>query len=162
MTDEERLLLPYRKNVGLAVMNTAGKIFAGQRLDSDFDAWQMPQGGIDAGESPLDAALRELWEETGIVSELVELVAVTTGWLRYDFPTDLATKLWKGGYRGQEQKWYLFRFLGADDQINIATEHPEFSEWRWMVSDELITRIVPFKRDLYSQVFTEFSEYLTG
>ena len=160
MTEDERLKLPYRKNVGLAVVNPAGDVFAGQRLDSDYDAWQMPQGGIDAGEDPFEAALRELWEETGIVRDLVEQVAETSGWLHYDFPTDLAAKLWKGGYRGQEQKWYLLRFLGDDEQINIVTEHPEFSEWRWMPPEELITKIVPFKRNIYRQVFDEFADQI--
>ncbi len=160
MTEDERLKLPYRRNVGLAVMNDKGQVFAGQRLDSDYDAWQMPQGGIDDGEDPFAAALRELWEETGISRNLVKREAESTGWLHYDFPPELAAKLWKGGYRGQEQKWFLLRFLGADDQINIATEEPEFSEWRWMDPSELITRIVPFKRGIYTKVFEEFEEYL--
>lgn len=160
MTEAERRKLPYRKNVGLAVVNSTGRVFAGQRLDSDYDAWQMPQGGIDAGEGPYEAALRELWEETGIVSTLVECVAESGDWLRYDFPTDLAAKLWKGGYRGQEQKWFLLRFLGTDSQINIVTEHPEFSDWRWMEPNDLVTKIVPFKRDIYRKVFDEFGRFL--
>ncbi len=160
MTEEERLKLPYRRNVGLAVMNSKGQIFAGQRLDSDYDAWQMPQGGIDPGEEPFHAALRELWEETWISRDLVERIGESQGWLRYDFPAKLAAKLWKGGYRGQEQKWFLLRFLGSDDQINIATDHPEFSEWQWMDPSELITRIVPFKHGIYTKVFEEFDQFL--
>ncbi len=161
MTEEERLKLPYRKNVGMAVINSDGHVFAGQRLDSDYEAWQMPQGGIDDGETADVAAKRELWEETGIVENHIDIIATSTDWLRYDFPPELAAKLWRGGYRGQEQKWYLMRFLGADADINIVTEHPEFSTWKWMAPEELMSKIVPFKRQLYVQVFDEFTPYLT-
>lgn len=162
MNEEERLALPYRPNVGLMVVNSIGHVFAGQRLDHNSDAWQMPQGGIDEGEEPLVAAMRELGEETGISADLVEVLTHTADWLRYDFPVELAAQLWRGGYRGQEQRWYLLRYLGEDHQINIATEEPEFSIWRWMEPAELIENIVPFKRDIYTQVIGEFGDRLRG
>lgn len=160
MTEEERLALPYRPNVGLMVVNAVGHVFAGQRLDHNSGAWQMPQGGIDEGEEPLVAVMRELGEETGIAEDLVEVLAETAELLRYDFPVELAAQLWRGGYRGQEQRWYLLRYHGDDSQINIATEEPEFSVWRWMEPTELLERIVPFKRGIYQQVIREFDAFL--
>ncbi len=153
--------LPYRRGVGLVVANPAGLVFAGQRLDNPGPAWQMPQGGIDDGdETPLQAAFRELEEETGIPSRAVELVAETPGWLRYDLPLDLIPRVWGGRFRGQEQMWFLMRFGGDDAMIDITRAHAEFSRWRWMRPDDLIQRIVPFKRDLYREVFTVFREHL--
>ncbi len=160
MTPDQIAKLPYRPCVGLMLMNADGQIFVGQRNDSYKDAWQMPQGGVDKGEDPRDAALRELWEETGVTSDLVEVVAATDGWLPYDLPHDIVPKIWKGRYRGQEQKWFLLRFTGRDDQINIETEHPEFTKWKWQDPDRLIEEIVPFKRDVYEQVVAAFSEHL--
>ncbi len=160
MTEDERHALPYRPNVGLMVLNGAGHVFVAQRLDYPSAAWQMPQGGIDAGEDPQTAALRELFEETGITKENVEILAQSAQWLHYDFPADLAVKLMKGRYRGQKQRWFLLRFTGADHQINIETEEPEFSAWRWMPVDGLIDNIVAFKRDVYKKVIAEFQDYL--
>ncbi|WP_420861615.1 RNA pyrophosphohydrolase [Algirhabdus cladophorae] len=160
MTPEEIAQLPYRPNVGMVLINQHNQIFAAQRLDRYMDAWQMPQGGIDPGEDPEVAALRELEEETGVTSDLVEILGQSDGWLPYDLPHELVPKLWKGKYRGQEQKWFLFRFLGQDADINIETEHPEFSKWTWMGKDELLQKIVPFKQDVYSAVFAEFEGYL--
>jgi putative (di)nucleoside polyphosphate hydrolase len=142
------------------LINANGLIFAGQRKDSDVAAWQMPQGGIDADEKPKAAALRELWEETGVTADLVESVAKSHHWVTYDLPPELVGKVWGGKYRGQKQRWFLFRYLGRDDQINIATEHPEFSEWRWMRADEMLAEIVPFKRAVYDQVVRAFRGYL--
>jgi len=164
MTDDAFLALPYRPNAGLVLLNKSGEIFAGKRIDTP-DAWQMPQGGIDKGESAEAAALRELAEETGVAPELVEILAKTGDWLKYDFPPEVALKLFtnkkgKAKYRGQQQRWYLMRFLGEDDQVNIETEEPEFSEWRWMQPDTLLTHIVPFKRDIYRSVFAEFKNWL--
>ncbi|RYH08223.1 RNA pyrophosphohydrolase [Tropicimonas sp. IMCC6043] len=152
--------LPYRPCVGIVLTNAEGDVFVGQRLDSDVPAWQMPQGGIDKGENWREAALRELWEETGVHADLVHFVAETEGWLRYDLPAHLLGKVWKGKYRGQEQKWVLLRFLGRDDQIRIDTEHPEFSEWRWLPAKELVANIVPFKRGVYEQVIAAFADHL--
>lgn len=155
MTPAEIENLPYRPCVGVMLVNGGGEVFVGQRIDNEIPAWQMPQGGVDAGETPRDAALRELWEETGVTADLVSVEAETTDWVTYDLPHDLVPKLWKGRYRGQKQKWFLLRFHGADDQVNIATEHPEFSEWRWLPPADLPGAIVPFKRAVYEAVLTE-------
>ncbi|MEX0339024.1 MAG: RNA pyrophosphohydrolase [Arenibacterium sp.] len=160
MTPEEIARLPYRPCVGVMLLNAQGEVFVGQRLDRDTDAWQMPQGGVDEGESPYDAAFRELWEETGIPNQLAEIIAETEGWLPYDLPHDLVPRIWKGRYRGQEQKWFLMRFLGADSDVNIQTKHPEFSAWRWLAHDQLVANIVPFKREVYQQVLEEFEANL--
>ncbi|KUJ79123.1 RNA pyrophosphohydrolase [Ruegeria profundi] len=160
MTPEQIAKLPYRPCVGLMLMNTGGKIFVGQRNDRFEDAWQMPQGGVDKGENARDAALRELWEETGVTADLVQIIAETDGWLPYDLPHDIVPKIWKGRYRGQEQKWFLMRFLGTDNQINIETDHPEFTRWKWQDPARLIDEIVPFKRDVYERVMEAFEGYL--
>ncbi len=155
MTPKDISALPYRPCVGIMLANDEGRVFVGQRIDNPGPAWQMPQGGIDPGEDPREAALRELWEETGVVAEMVEIEAETAGWIPYDLPPDLAGKLWKGRYRGQEQKWFLMRFRGTDSDVNIATAHPEFSRWQWMAAADLVDNIVPFKRDVYRAVLAE-------
>ncbi|WP_425079976.1 RNA pyrophosphohydrolase [Ruegeria denitrificans] len=160
MTPEEIAKLPYRPCVGLMLMNDQGQIFVGQRNDRFEDAWQMPQGGVDKGEDPRDAALRELWEETGVTGDLVEIVAETEGWLPYDLPHDIVPHIWKGRFRGQEQKWFLMRFLGTDDQIDIQTDHPEFTRWKWQDPDRLIAEIVPFKREVYERVLKAFDAHI--
>ena len=152
--------LPYRPCVGVMLINAQGMIFAAQRIDSTQPAWQMPQGGIDDGEKPRDAALRELHEETGITANLVSYIAKTDGWVTYDLPSDLLGKVWGGKYRGQRQKWFLYRYLGRDDQVQIATDHPEFSTWRWIGADDMIARIVPFKRAVYETVVAAFRSNL--
>jgi len=152
--------LPYRPCVGVMLINDRGEIFAGRRIDSGAPAWQMPQGGIDKGEEPEPAALRELWEETGITADLVEPMGQTPEWVTYDLPPELLGKVWKGKYRGQRQKWFLFRFTGNDSDIRIDGEHPEFSEWRWIDADAMIAAIVPFKRDVYAQVVAAFRPHL--
>ncbi|AEI92203.1 RNA pyrophosphohydrolase [Roseobacter litoralis] len=160
MTPEEIAKLPYRPCVGVMLMNGQGEVFVGQRRDNNIAAWQMPQGGVEKGEDPRAAALRELWEETGVNPELAEVVAETEDWLPYELPFDLVPKLWKGRYRGQEQKWFLMRFHGADSDINIVTEHPEFSQWRWLPAADLVENIVPFKRDVYVAVLDAFEAHL--
>lgn len=152
--------LPYRPCAGVMLLNRDGQVFVGQRLDNILEAWQMPQGGIDPGEDPLDAAYRELWEETGVTREYVELVAAAPEELTYDLPEDLVAKVWKGKWRGQRQLWFLFRFLGEDSDVNIATAEPEFRAWRWAHPAELPELIVPFKRDLYRQVLRLFAPHL--
>jgi len=140
--------------------NRGGQIFVGQRLDAAEslypDAWQMPQGGIDEDEEPEAAALRELWEETGVVADHVQIIGRTTEEYFYDLPDELLGKIWKGKYRGQRQSWFLMRFTGEDDQIDIETEHPEFTRWKWTEPAGLPDMIVPFKRDLYRGVLKEF------
>ena len=158
MTDADSL--PYRPCVGVVLINARGMVFAGQRIDSPSPAWQMPQGGIDEGEKPRDAAYRELWEETGVTREKVEFVGKTHGWVTYDLPPELLGKVWGGKYRGQKQKWFLFRFKGTDADVKIATEHPEFSTWRWILADEMVESIVPFKRAVYEEVIRSFRAYL--
>jgi putative (di)nucleoside polyphosphate hydrolase len=148
--------LPYRSNVGIMMVNKTGYIFVGQRLDNNQDAWQMPQGGIDAGEDPETAAYRELLEETGVNQQNVRFLASSSRWLSYDLPEDLIPTLWNGKFRGQKQKWFLFKFLGKDGDINIATEHPEFSKWKWISKENLLEEIVPFKKSVYEDVLKEF------
>lgn len=160
MTPEEIAQLPYRPCAGVMLINAEGMVFVGQRKDNFSEAWQMPQGGVDKGEAPRDAALRELEEETGVAADLVSVIAGTEGWVPYDLPHDLVPKLWKGRYRGQEQKWYLMRFHGTDDQVNIETEHQEFSAWKWMPVDQLLGSIVPFKRAVYEAVLEQFQGHL--
>lgn len=155
MTPEQIAALPYRPCVGVMLVNQDGRIFVGQRNDRDQDAWQMPQGGIDKDEDPRDAALRELWEETGVTADLVTVDAETQGWVAYDLPHDVVPNIWKGRYKGQEQKWFLLRFNGTDDQVNIATEHPEFTQWKWIDPADVVASIVPFKRVVYEQVLAE-------
>ncbi len=154
--------LPYRPCAGVMLINRDGLIFAGRRIDSDAPAWQMPQGGIDPGEAPAAAGIRELWEETGVTAALVQPLAETPDWITYDLPPELLGKVWKGRYRGQMQRWFLYRFLGEDAQIDIATDHPEFSEWRWISADEMLAAIVPFKRDVYAQVIAAFRPWLAA
>ena len=144
--------LPYRPCVGVVLARADGRVFAGERVDTP-GAWQMPQGGIDAGEAPRTAALRELAEETGVGADLVRLEAQTPDWIAYDLPDDLLGKLWGGRYRGQSQLWFLARFLGGDGDIRIDGDHQEFAQWAWMTTEELVAHIVPFKRGVYDRVF---------
>lgn len=146
--------LPYRRGVGIMLLNREGKVFVAKRLDQIAEAWQMPQGGIDAGEDARHAAIRELREETGVTQ--VEIIAESAAWYPYDLPDALVAKIWKGQYRGQEQKWYVMRHLGSDAEIDIAQEHPEFSAWKWIPVQQLPAVIVPFKRELYQSLVDEF------
>jgi putative (di)nucleoside polyphosphate hydrolase len=150
----------YRRGVGVMLLNREGKVFVGARIDNTDEAWQMPQGGIDKGEEPWATALRELEEETGIAPRLVEKIAECPQRLKYDLPQALKGRLWKGKWMGQDQDWYLARFLGDDSDVNIATKHPEFRQWKWIEPDQLPELIVPFKRDLYRQLLNAFADYL--
>ncbi len=149
----------YRRGVGVMLLNADNKVWVGARIDNTDEAWQMPQGGIDAGEEPWATALRELEEETGIAPHLVERLCDCTERLRYELPTELRGKLWGGKWVGQEQDWFLARFLGRDEEIDIATEDPEFREWMWIEPEQLPDLIVPFKRDLYRRLIAEFRPY---
>jgi putative (di)nucleoside polyphosphate hydrolase len=150
----------YRPAVGVMLVNPARQVWVGQRRDNSLEAWQMPQGGLDAGEAPLEGALRELEEETGIARHLVELIARAKEELRYDLPEDLIGKVWKEPWRGQRQTWFLMRFLGEDGDVNLDTPEPEFRAWKWAEPAELPRLIVPFKQQLYEDVIAAFAEWL--
>jgi len=156
--------LPYRPCVGVALFNAEGKVFVGERTSGSEHtqvqmAWQMPQGGIDKGEEPLAAAHRELYEETSISS--ISLIEEAPDWVTYDLPEDLLGVAWKGRYRGQRQKWFAFRFEGAEAEIDVLTppdgHKPEFTSWRWEALGRLPTIVVPFKRGVYEQVVSAFA-----
>jgi len=147
--------LPYRLGVGAVLLNAHGHVFVAKRIDTPGDAWQMPQGGIDAGEDPRTAVMRELEEEIGTCN--AEVIGESEAWLTYDLPKDVRKKVWKGRYRGQKQKWYALRFCGQDADIDLNThKHPEFSAWRWVDMRQLPDLIVPFKRALYQEIVDSF------
>ena len=152
--------LPYRKGVGLMMVNRGGDVFVARRIDMPSAAWQMPQGGIDKGENPRQAAMRELREEIG--TDKAEIVAESGEWLSYDLPADLVPQIWNGRFRGQTQKWFLLRFAGTDADINIETDHPEFLEWKWAALSDLPKLIVPFKRKLYQDLVAEFGPLIAA
>ena len=156
MTDDHK----YRRGVGVMLLNAERQVWVGRRIDNSDEAWQMPQGGIDPGEKPWATALRELEEETGIAPHLVERLSDCPERLKYDLPKELRHKLWGGKWKGQLQDWYLCRFLGEDSDVNIATKHPEFCDWKWVAPAALPDLIVPFKRDLYRRLLREFADFL--
>jgi putative (di)nucleoside polyphosphate hydrolase len=143
----------YRPCVGVMLVNHEGLVFVGQRIGLDGDAWQMPQGGLDKGEAPAEAAMRELEEEIGTAK--ARIIAETEGWFDYDLPPEFIGKRWRGKYRGQSQKWFACLFEGEDSDIHLDTAHPEFSDWRWVAFEELADLIVAFKRDVYRAVVAE-------
>lgn len=146
--------LPYRPGVGVMLLNPASEVFVGRRLDNPADYWQMPQGGIDEGEDPRAAAFRELEEETSV--RRAEILAEHDEWLCYALPDELVGKMWGGRYCGQRQRWYAMRFTGRDADIDLATPHAEFSDWRWVRPETLPGLIVPFKRQLYRDILRAF------
>ena len=149
---------PYRPCVGILLINSENNIFAGQRIDNHLEAWQMPQGGIDDGEDVETACFREMKEEIG--TNNATILAVHPEWLDYDIPEKLANKLWRGKYRGQTQKWVALRYNGINEDINIWTDIPEFSNWRWISPKHLSSLAAPFKRDVYNNVLNHFKSYL--
>jgi putative (di)nucleoside polyphosphate hydrolase len=160
MTAPEGSVPDYRPAVGIMLLNEHGRVFVARRIDMPMvPAWQMPQGGIDPGETPRQAAFRELKEEIGTAS--AEILGESRGWLKYDLPPDLARGMWGGRYRGQRQKWFAMRFTGRDADIDLATEHPEFDAWKWSAPELLPELIVPFKRQLYIDILAEFRGYCT-
>ena len=154
MSHKHKKDLPYRPCVGAMVFNRNGEVFVARRIDTVAEAWQMPQGGIDKGEDPRDAVLRELEEEIG--TDKFEIIEETEGWLCYDLPEELIGKVWKGRYRGQRMKWYALRFTGKDSDIDLDTDHPEFEDWKWLPLDKIADMIVPFKRGVYQALLEHF------
>ena len=150
--------LPLRTGVGIVVLNSKNKVFVGKRKDNPFDKWQMPQGGIDLNEPLIKAMKRELVEETSIKN--IKTLKEFNQWLEYELPKELVGKIWKGKFRGQKQKWFVVRFLGSDDEINIDTKHPEFIEWQWVDIEKLPELIVLFKKHLYEEITKELKEYI--
>ena len=148
----------YRKCVDMMILNTKNEILVGRRIDHPSGYWQMPQGGIEKNEDPAKAVWREMMEEIG--TNKAELIGTSINWVNYEIPQDTLDKLpWGKKYIGQTQKWFVFRFTGSDNEINVSTENPEFSEWKWASYDSLVNNIVPFKRKIYSQVIKEFKEF---
>tara|TARA_B100000214_G_scaffold208540_1_gene151258 strand:- start:171 stop:647 length:477 start_codon:yes stop_codon:yes gene_type:complete len=150
--------LPLRKGVGVVLLNSENKVFVAKRIDNPKNFWQMPQGGVDNNEDFLSAALRELKEETSINN--VKLIKELDGMTTYELPDNLLGIIWKGKYRGQKQKWFLMRFIGNDNEINLKTKHPEFLEWRWIEIDEITNFVVDFKFEIYQIIKNKVKEIL--
>ena len=150
--------LPLRSGVGIVVLNQENKIFVAKRIDNPKNFWQMPQGGIDIGENFLNAAYRELAEETSIKS--VKLIKELDGMISYELPDHLLGIIWKGKYRGQKQKWFLMRFIGEDKEININTHQPEFLDWKWIEIDQLTKVVVDFKLHVYKEVLEKIKKFI--
>ena len=158
MINEKNKKLPLRTGVGIVLLNSENKVFVGKRIDNPSNFWQMPQGGVDKNENYLNAAFRELEEETSI--KKVKLIKEMDQWLTYELPDHLVGKIWKGKYRGQKQKWFIMRFLGNEKEINIKTENPEFLEWKWIEYKEIINVIVNFKIDVYKKILEKLTNII--
>ena len=150
--------LPMRNGVGVIVLNNENKVFVGKRKDNPVDRWQMPQGGVDLGESYLSAMKRELYEETSIKS--IEILKEINGFFEYELPKNLVGIIWKGKFRGQKQKWFITRFIGNESEINLRTKNPEFIEWKWIVPDELPKTIVDFKKKMYAELLETLKDFI--
>ncbi len=150
--------LPMRNGVGVIVLNNENKVFVGKRKDNPVDKWQMPQGGVDIGESYLTAMKRELFEETSIKS--IEILKEINGFFEYELPKNLVGIIWKGKYRGQTQKWFIARFIGNENEINLQTKNPEFIEWKWIAPDELPKTIVNFKKKMYVELLETLKDFI--
>ena len=150
--------LPMRNGVGVIVLNNENKVFVGKRKDNPVDKWQMPQGGVDIGESYLSAMKRELYEETSIKS--IEILKEINGFFEYELPKNLVGIIWKGKFRGQKQKWFITRFIGNENEINLKTKNPEFIEWKWIVPDELPKTIVDFKKKMYAELLETLKDFI--
>ena len=150
--------LPMRNGVGVIVLNNENKVFVGKRKDNPVDRWQMPQGGVDIGESYLSAMKRELYEETSIKS--IEILKEINGFFEYELPKNLVGIIWKGRFRGQKQKWFITRFIGNENEINLQTKNPEFIEWKWIIPDELPRTIVDFKKKMYVELLEILKDFI--
>ena len=150
--------LPLRLGVGIIVLNKENKVFVGKRKDNPTNKWQMPQGGVDRGENLINAMKRELKEETSIRS--IEILKELEGWTEYELPDYLLEKIWRGKYRGQKQKWFIVRFLGKDEEINLKTTHPEFIEWQWLDIENLPSVIVHFKKKVYEKLLPVIKSFI--
>ena len=150
--------LPLRTGVGVVVLNANNKVFVGKRKDNPVDKWQMPQGGVEPGETFLEAMKRELAEETSIKN--IKILKELDYWLEYELPKNLIGIIWKGQYRGQKQKWFIARFLGSDNEINLNTKKPEFIEWKWLEINELPSVIVDFKKNVYKRLVSELNKFI--
>ena len=150
--------LPMRNGVGVIVLNNENKVFVGKRKDNPVDRWQMPQGGVDIGESYLSAMKRELYEETSIKS--IEILKEINGFFEYELPKNLVGIIWKGRFRGQKQKWFITRFIGNENEINLQTKNPEFIEWKWIIPDELPKTIVDFKKKMYLELLKIIKDFI--
>ena len=152
--------IPLRLGVGIVLLNDNNEVFVGKRIDNPEDFWQMPQGGVDKNENFLDAAKRELEEETSIKN--VKLIKEIEGWLTYDLPKNLLGKIWKGKYRGQKQKWFIMKFLGSNNEININTKEPEFLDWKWIKASKLPEVVINFKINIYKKISKKLSAFITN
>ena len=150
--------LPMRNGVGVIILNNENKVFVGKRKDNPVNKWQMPQGGVETGESHLSAMKRELYEETSIKS--IEILKEINGFFEYELPKNLVGIIWKGRFRGQKQKWFITRFIGNENEINLKTKNPEFIEWKWIVPDELPKTIVDFKRKMYVELLEILKNFI--